>query len=103
MDRLSDYRSKRDPGRTPEPVPDAAADGAAPDGAAPDGPGPAAGDEAKLATRGGVSTTSETTARTPAANIAAGTPSQEAMAPPSSAPSGADPATISRWTLLTRP
>jgi bifunctional non-homologous end joining protein LigD len=36
VDRLADYRSKRDPGRTPEPVPDAAAaDGAAPDRAAP--------------------------------------------------------------------
>ncbi len=36
MDRLADYRSKRDPGRTPEPVPGAAdEDGAAPDGSAP--------------------------------------------------------------------
>jgi bifunctional non-homologous end joining protein LigD len=34
VDRLADYRGKRDPGRTPEPVPDAAAA----DGAAPDGP-----------------------------------------------------------------
>jgi bifunctional non-homologous end joining protein LigD len=36
VDRLTDYRNKRDPGRTPEPVPDAAAT-AAQDGAATDG------------------------------------------------------------------
>ena len=32
MDRLADYRSKRDPARTPEPVPDSPAGAETPDG-----------------------------------------------------------------------